>query len=245
MAISDIALSCDQGTVRVDIKRPLHGPRRTVLMASSGRVGPYTQVGPENELFELLASRLLPQGVSLVRFDADRPRRGHGPSTRDELMSRAARLRKVLAYLIQTQTGPITLVGISLGALAILQVLGDADGGERIDIAVLCSAVVEAPSVIIPALREIHLVYGEHDGITYLGTDGFSREILRPEVYGRRTAENLVVMPETTVHFGILPGVGHLMVRPKADTPDSQTVAHLAALTLGSSINGTFHARDQ
>jgi hypothetical protein len=202
-----------------------------VLIVPSGKVGPMDQGGFESELYERLAGRLVSSGMITVRFDieSDRPRGGVSMPARRA--KRTKRLSEILDHeAIAARSSPLILLGVSLGALSIVDVLSRPTS-LNICAAVLLGCVIEEPSVVMPPVERIDFVYGARDLVGYRNSDGELSEVVGPEAYGPRSAEQLIVRPRTVVTTRIIEGVGHTLARPGAHAPDDDTLDFIVNLT--------------
>lgn len=202
-----------------------------VLIVPSGKVGPMDQGGFESELYERLAGRLVASGLTTVRFDieADRPRGGVSMPARR--VNRTRRLSDILNHeVIAARTSPLILLGVSLGALSIVDVLA-CTTSLNIRAAVLIGCVIEEPSVVMPPIERIDFIHGARDLVGYRDKGGELSEVAGPETYGPRSAEQLIVRPRTVVATRIVEGVGHLLARPGAHAPDDDTLDFVVNVT--------------
>lgn len=204
---------------------PISGPEiGRVLIVPSGRVGPIDQGGFESELYERLAGRLVGSGIVTIRFDAEAEKPRGSISTPDRRANRTRRLFDILDHeAMAGRSSPLVLLGVSLGALSIVDLLSRA-ASIQIRAAVLVGCVVEEPSVVMLPVDRIDFLYGARDLVGYRDSDGELGEVLDPQEYGPRSAEQLIVLPRTVVTTRIVEGVGHTLARPGALAPDDETL---------------------
>jgi hypothetical protein len=205
---------------RVHVTAPLRQPEAgRVFVAPSGRMSRYDQAGFELQLYEQLAGRLVPHGVATVRFDIEDRKPSSGVSSSERQKTRSLRLAAVLEReLASDRLSPILLLGASLGAQSVIEFLGKAMS-ERIKAAILIGCIAEAPATIVTPLNSLTFLYGERDLVAYSNESGDLSEVTSPVRYGPETAENMIVLPRTRIAVEILPELGHLLERPKADSP--------------------------
>jgi len=182
-------------------------------------------------LYERLAGRLVSSGLITVRFDIESDRPRGGVSMPERRANRTRRLSEILDHdAIAARSSPLILLGVSLGALSIVDVLSRPTS-LNICAAVLLGCVVEEPSVVMPPVERIDFVYGARDLVGYRNSGGELSEVVGPETYGPRSAEQLIVRPRTVVTTRIIEGVGHTLARPGAHAPDDDTLDFIVNLT--------------
>lgn len=202
-----------------------------VLIVPSGKVGPMDQGGFESELYERLAGRLVSSGMITVRFDVESDRPRGGVSMPARRANRTRRLSEILEHeAIAARSSPLILLGVSLGALSIVDVLRRPTS-LNICAAVLLGCVIEEPSVVMPPVERIDFLYGARDLVGYCNSDGELSEVVGPDTYGPRSAQQLIVRPRTVVTTRIIEGVGHTLARPGAHAPDDDTLDVIVDLT--------------
>lgn len=204
-------------------------PERVLIYVASGRQGLFDQLGPDAELFERVAGQLLPRRTAAVRFDCDGFHPTRSVSDDRRLAARADRLADVIERVRREFDCPITLMGLSLGGLAICDMLARSVLPSLADTLVLCSTCIDRPLALMPTVREVRLIYGAFDGVGYANAADACQRVDAPSAYGPRCRDNLIVMSRTQVTLEVLAHVGHLLLRPGAHAPDDDTVAHLVS----------------
>lgn len=204
-----------------------------MIIAQSGRMGRYDQAGYEAELYERLAGRFVAEGLVVMRFDAEQSRPEAKQSTGLRRAERTRRLTEVLVNASDLiRASRFVLLGVSLGALSITDVLTREDL-PHIAGALLIGCVLETPSVVMPPINRLELVYGAGDLVAYVDDEGACGQPAMPSQYSRHTADNLIVMPRTEIRIHIVDGVGHLLERPNATSPNDDVLDLLVTLTCG------------
>lgn len=221
---------------------PSGRPLGTVVLAGPGSVAALGGAGEDDLLLRRLTDRLLGRGLQVLGCDMPSCEPGR-PTDAPDVEARAERLDGVLRGSAHLPRGPLTLVGFSLGAEALLHLL-EAGRVPRVAALVLVGLVLEAPVFLSSPVDQVHLVYGGLDLVGYVPADGpdasgpGSVSTTGPEVYGASTARRLITRLAGSAGVRILPGLGHtLRPRTRAPAPDpAALLAELAATPAGAAL---------
>ncbi|MEU5111653.1 hypothetical protein AB0G64_09150 [Streptomyces longwoodensis] len=202
----------------------------TVLLAGPGSVSVLDGDGPDDVLLAGLTDRLVASGTQVLQCDMPaRDRRA--PATEADRDARAARLAGLLDAHRHLLTGPLTLIGFSLGGQALLRLLcaGTPPRAERV---VLVGTVIEEDAFVTSHVGTLDLVYGGHDLVGYLvdEEDGtLPPAVFEPLLYADWSARRLIGPRPLGVRVHVLPGLGHTL-HPCGPGPARDPLTTLAAL---------------
>ncbi|MHB9854596.1 hypothetical protein ACSYGO_35865 [Streptomyces krungchingensis] len=207
------------------------GPARaTVLLAGPGSVSVLDGQGRDDLLLEQLTGRLVAQGAQVLTCDMP-VREPNSPSTEADRRTRAGRLSRLLAAHRHLPAGPLALVGFSLGALALLQLLRSGEPRQA-DRAVLVGTVIEEDAFLTSHVPSLDLVYGSFDLVGYVADaddETLPPAVFAPDMYGRWSASRLVGRRAFEVRVHLLEGLGHTL-HPCGPGPSRDAIAALTDL---------------
>ncbi|MCX5588356.1 hypothetical protein ACFV0H_09990 [Streptomyces erythrochromogenes] len=204
----------------------------TVVLSGPGTVSAYDGVGRDDLLLASLTRHLVSGGAQVLQCDM--PARHTGvPSEEVDEVARAERLEHLLRAYAHPASGPVSLLGFSLGGHAVLRLLGSTRS-RLVDRAVLVGTVVGQKTFVNAPITSLDFVYGSCDLIGYQAVDAPADELppltYGPDVYGKWCASRLSCRTEPTVRIHVLNGLGHTL-HPCVAEPVMDPVPFLAALT--------------
>ncbi|MGW0600996.1 alpha/beta hydrolase [Streptomyces sp. NPDC002776] len=191
---------------------PAGPPNATVLLAGPGSVSHLDGEGRDDELLERLTVRLVASGAQVLQCDMPARDRNIPASAADERI-RAGRLRRLLDGYRHLMTGPLSLVGFSLGGQALLRLL-ESGSPSRADRVVLIGTVVETDAFLTSRVPLIELVYGSFDLVGYLADesdDTLPPAVFEPALYADWSARHLIGTHSPAVRVHVLDGLGHTL----------------------------------
>lgn len=196
----------------------------TVLLAGPGTVSALDGEGRDDRLLGQLTDRLVAAGVQV--WECDLPARDpNTPASEADQRARADRLSQLIVRYRYLTTGPLSLVGFSLGGQALLRLL-ETGAPPRADRVVLVGTVVEEDAFLTSRVPSIELVYGGHDLVGYLadasdisdapGAPGAQEKklppaVFEPDMYADWSARHLIGPHSPTVRVHVLEGLGHTL----------------------------------
>ncbi|MGW7646912.1 hypothetical protein [Streptomyces bobili] len=204
----------------------------TVVLAGPGTVSGYDGEGRDDLLLASLTRHLVAGGAQVLQCDMP-ARRTDVPSEKADEVARAERLTHLLRANAHLASGPVSLLGFSLGGHAALRLLGSTQS-RLVDRAVLVGTVVDQETFINAPITSLDLVYGSCDLIGYRAADAPADELppitCSPDVYGKWCASRLICRHEPAVRIHLLKGLGHTL-HPCVAGPVMDPVPFLATLT--------------
>lgn len=209
---------------------PAGPPNATVLLAGPGSVSLLDGEGRDDRLLAGLTDRLVETGAQVLQCDLP-ARDPNFPATEEDQRLRADRLGQLLDGLRHVRTGPLTLLGFSLGGQALLRLLASG-APPRADRVVLVGTVVEEDVFLTSRVGSLDLVYGGNDLVGYLADaddDTLPPAILDPGLYADWSARHLVGPRPLAVGVHVLQGLGHTL-HPCGSGPAPDPLTALAAL---------------
>lgn len=203
----------------------------TVVLAGPGTVSGYDGQHRDDLLMEQLVQRLVAGGAQVLQCDMP-ARDPDVPAEEAEVLARADRLEQLLLAHAHLMSGPVTLVGFSLGGYASLRLL-DRPGPRPVDRAVLVGTVLDQETFLNAPIASLDLVYGSLDLIGYRASDDPEDELppvtCGPDMYGEWCAGRLICGHHLAVHIYLLRGLGHTL-HPCTAGPAADPLPFLAAL---------------
>ncbi|MDL2076979.1 hypothetical protein QNN03_11065 [Streptomyces sp. GXMU-J15] len=184
----------------------------TVLLSGPGTVSVLDGTGRDDVLLDRLTATLVASGAQVLRCDMP-VRDPERPASADDERRRAERLGRLLAGNRHVMTGPLSLIGFSLGGQALLRLL---ETGEppRADRVVLIGTVVEADAFLTSRVPLIELVYGSLDLVGYLADENDDKlppAVFEPAMYADWSARHLIGTHSPAVRVHVLDGLGHTL----------------------------------
>ncbi|MER6631011.1 hypothetical protein ABT301_22795 [Streptomyces sp. NPDC000987] len=204
---------------------------RTVLLAGPGAVSALDGEGRDDLLLGRLTGRLVASGAQVL--ECDMPARDPGtPAGEPDVRARADRLRQLLDGHRHLLSGPLVLIGFSLGGQALLRLL-ESGAPARADRLVLVGTVVDDDVFLTSRIPAIELVYGGHDLLGFV--DSFDTSlppvVFEPTVYADWSARHLIGSPTPAVRVHVLEGLGHTL-HPCGSGPARDPLAELSSLVV-------------
>ncbi len=185
----------------------------TVVLFCSGQHDPRNIGDWEDRLHAEVQRRLCLDGYNFVRCSASHKRRkgeAAGVTERDQRISAATAL--IAAISESRPAFPLVLIGLSIGADAVVQILASPQfATAAIAGALLIGWVQETPVAILGGIRDVRLMFGENDGIAFVSPEGIFSRIQTPSEYGPNVAKLFVVKRSQTVSIDIIASAGHLL----------------------------------
>ncbi|MEV0170028.1 hypothetical protein AB0I00_02715 [Streptomyces sp. NPDC050803] len=184
----------------------------TVLLAGPGSVTALDGEGRDDLLLTDLTERLVAAGAQVLRCDMPAREPGAPASEADE-RAHAERLEQLLNGSRHLTTGPLSLVGFSLGGQALLRLL-ESGVPPHADRVVLIGTVVESDAFLISRIPLIELVYGGFDLVGYLTDDAEDElppAVFEPAMYADWSARHLIGPHSPAVRVHVFKGVGHTL----------------------------------
>ncbi|MGV9452933.1 hypothetical protein [Streptomyces sp. NPDC003635] len=202
----------DGAAYRTQRSFPAGPARSTVLLAGPGTVSALDGEGRDDLLLDRLTERLVAMGAQVLQCDMPAPDLLAPTSATDELR-RAGRLAGLLDGNRHLMTGPLVLVGFSLGGQALLRLL-ESGAPPRADRVVLIGTIVETDTFLASRIPLIELIYGGFDLVGYL-TEGADDElppvVFEPAMYADWSARRLIGTHSPAVRVHVLEGLGHTL----------------------------------
>ncbi|MER6673352.1 hypothetical protein [Streptomyces sp. NPDC000983] len=205
----------------------------TVVLAGPGSVSALDGGGRDDLLLDRLTERLVGAGRQVLQCDM--PVRDHlVPFTEKDFAARVERLDHLLRGHRHLLTGPLVLVGFSLGGLALLELL-ESGTPPRADRLVLVGTVVEDDIFLASRVPAVELVYGSRDLIGYLidDTSGSGADpqtvVFDPGMYADWSARHVIGSPTPEVNVHLLEGLGHTL-HPCGPDPGRDPLPELTSL---------------
>lgn len=205
----------------------------TALLAGPGSVSALDGGGRDDLLFDRLTDRLVDAGWQVLQCDMP-VRDPLVPFTEKEFAARVERLDHLLRGNRHLMAGPLTLVGFSLGGLALLELL-ESGSPPRADRVVLVGTVVEEDVFLTSRVPAVELVYGSRDLIGYLIEDtsdsGAKPQpiVFDPGMYADWSARHVIGSPTPEVRVHMLEGLGHTL-HPCGPGPARDPLPELTSL---------------
>ncbi|MGI5459284.1 hypothetical protein ACQEWB_40120 [Streptomyces sp. CA-249302] len=202
----------------------------TVLLAGPGSVSALDGGGRDDRLLGQLTERLVADGAQVLDCDLP-PRDPKSPATEEDQRVRAERLGQLLSSSRHLATGPLSLVGFSLGGQSLLRLLEDG-APPRADRVVLVGTVVEEDVFLTSRIPAVELVYGGHDLVGYLADatdDKLPPAVFDPGMYADWSARHVIGTHTPAVRVHVLDGLGHTL-HPCGTGPARDPLAALTSL---------------
>ncbi|MFE0676405.1 hypothetical protein [Streptomyces sp. NPDC058867] len=205
----------------------------TTLLAGPGSVSALDGGGRDDLLLGRLTDRLVGAGRQVLQCDMP-VRNPQVPFTEKEFDARVERLDHLLRGNRHLMTGPLTLVGFSLGGLALLELL-ESGSPPRADRVVLVGTVLEEDVFLSSRVPTVELVYGSRDLIGYLIEDtsdsGANPQpiVFDPGMYADWSARHVIGSPTPEVNVHLLEGLGHTL-HPVGPGPGRDPLPELTSL---------------
>ncbi|MHC3468761.1 alpha/beta fold hydrolase [Streptomyces sp. 7R007] len=201
----------------------------TVVLAGPGTVSALDGEGRDDLLLARLTAGLVAAGAQVLECDMP-ARDANAPAEESDELARAARLRRLMASTRHLTTGPLILIGFSLGGQALLRLL-ESGAPPRADRVVLVGTVVDADVFLTSRIPAIELVYGGHDLLGFLDDTDTSLPpaVFEPSVYADWSARHLIGSPTPAVRVHVLEGLGHTL-HPCGAGPSRDPLAALTSL---------------
>ena len=182
---------------------------------------------PRVNLFHLLANSLVAASVKTFEIPApDTPESSWDADLQQRL---EATTELVNSSRFAEHRHCFTMLGFSRGGQVALRYVQPGHSPQPKTL-VLCSTVVEQPTVIDSSVSAIRLVYGARDGIAYVSADRSSTEIILPRDYAASSMQRLITVRSQQVTSEILSGRGHFLVTDGQE--DAPLVTSLTAQLL-------------
>ncbi|CAH0264484.1 hypothetical protein [Peribacillus simplex] len=179
------------------------------IIVPSGQFGKFDEEGAEGELefYSSLFSALPTLGYGLLQPDMPVRNDRKAPATMEHITEREKVLKNCLNSSIVKKFGweRIVVIGMSLGSQIVLNNLNKPYAG-----AALIGCVIESEPVNYGLVNNIHLIYGSHDYIAYMGEEGDLLPI-SPEDYSKTSLKFLEKAGVKNASCTILEGFGHTL----------------------------------
>lgn len=202
------SLSVKGFRIKVDIPE---NPKGLCIIIPSGQMGKYDQPGADGEIdfYSSIFSSLPPNGFGVIQPDMPIRDNLNEPASRQHIKDRETIFTSLLDLPLVNQfdLNQIIIIGMSLGGEVIFNSLNKQFTGV-----ILIGSVIDRKIPQQISVENIHLLYGSHDYIAYVGRDGIISPI-GPEVYSKNSVKNLINAGAKNVKTTILHGYGHTLAQ--------------------------------